>query len=129
VLRVVLDAVTGRPDGDHRLSTLAGLALVSERHLTRLFRRELGRTPGQYVEQVRIQAARALLESGDASVAAVARACGFGSAETLRRAFHRVLGTTPTAYRQRFHPTPPPDGPARGGPTTEAAGTPATPTL
>lgn len=107
VLRVVFDAVTSRPDGDHRLGTLANLALVSERHLTRLFRRELGRTPGQYVEQVRIQAARALLESGDASVAAIARATGFGSAETLRRAFHRVLGTTPTAYRQRFHPTPP----------------------
>ncbi|SCL57406.1 transcriptional regulator, AraC family with amidase-like domain [Micromonospora citrea] len=105
VLRGVLDAVTSQPDGDHRLGTLAARALVSERHLTRLFRRELGRTPGQYVEQVRIQAARALLESGDASVAAIARATGFGSAETLRRSFHRVLGTTPTAYRQRFHPT------------------------
>ncbi|WP_406675491.1 helix-turn-helix domain-containing protein [Nonomuraea sp. N2-4H] len=42
------------------------------------------------------------MESGDDPVPAVARACGFGSDETMRRAFLRVLGVSPSAYRHRF---------------------------
>lgn len=101
-LRAVLDAVVADPAADHTLTGMAARAMVSERHLTRLFQRELGITPGQYVTRVRVQAARTLLESCDAGVEAVARRCGFGSDETLRRVFLQVLGITPTAYRQRF---------------------------
>jgi transcriptional regulator GlxA family with amidase domain len=101
-LRTVLDAVVADPAADHTLAGMAARALVSERHLTRLFQRELGVTAGQYVTRVRVQAARTLLESCDAGVETVARRCGFGSDETLRRVFLQVLGITPTAYRQRF---------------------------
>ena len=44
------------------------------------------------------------LEDSDAGVEIVARTCGFGSVETLRRAFHRRLGVGPAAYRSRFRP-------------------------
>lgn len=74
----------------------------SERHLTRVFARELGTTPARYVEMIRVEAARSLLETTDAPLDAIARQTGLGSAETLRRAFGRVCGTTPHAYRQRF---------------------------
>jgi transcriptional regulator GlxA family with amidase domain len=101
-LRTVLDAVVADPAADHSLAGMAARARVSERHLTRLFQRELGITAGQYVTRVRVQTARTLLESCDAGVETVARRCGFGSSETMRRVFLQVLGTTPTAYRQRF---------------------------
>ncbi|MFI7648419.1 GlxA family transcriptional regulator [Micromonospora sp. NPDC049460] len=102
VLRRVLDAVEARPSAEHSLATMAARAAVSERQLTRLFRRELGTTPARYVELIRVHAARELLETGDAGVTSVARLCGFGSAETMRRAFLRVVGVTPTTYRRRF---------------------------
>ena len=111
VLRRVLDEVQARPADGHRLSALAGRAAVSERHLTRLFRREIGTSPARYVEQVRVGNARRLLEEGTASVASVARDCGFGSAETMRRAFLRVVGVTPADYRRRFN-APAPDSAA-----------------
>ncbi|MGW7535881.1 GlxA family transcriptional regulator [Amycolatopsis sp. NPDC054798] len=101
-LRGVLDAVAAEPAGDHTLSGMATRARVSERQLSRLFQRELGVTPGQYVARIRVEAARVLLESGDAGVETVARRCGFGSSESMRRLFLQVLGITPSAYRQRF---------------------------
>ena len=75
------------------------------RHLTRVFQRELGVTAGRYVEGVRIEAAKARLQRSDEPLAAVARATGFGSEETMRRAFWRELSTTPAAYRERFRTT------------------------
>jgi transposase-like protein len=64
-------------------------------------------TPGRYVESVRIEAARALLEGGSDSVEDVAQQAGFGSSESLRRVFQHVLGISPTAYRARFRSTVP----------------------
>ncbi|UJW30096.1 GlxA family transcriptional regulator [Saccharothrix sp. AJ9571] len=101
-LRQALERVVADPGGDHRLATMAAELAISERHLTRLFRRDLGTTPGQFVERLRVEAAQALLESGDATVPAVAGAAGFGSPETMRQAFLRVLGVAPSAYRNRF---------------------------
>ena len=77
----------------------------SVRHLTRVFRRELGVTPGRYVEGVRVEAAKARLQRSDEPLATIARATGFGSEETMRRAFWRELATTPAAYRERFRST------------------------
>lgn len=74
----------------------------SERHLTRVFARELGTTPARYVERVRVEAARSMLETSDASLDLIAERAGLGSAETLRRAFARTVGVTPNAYRQPF---------------------------
>ncbi|WP_232241222.1 helix-turn-helix domain-containing protein [Kutzneria sp. 744] len=64
---------------------------MSGRHLARLFTAEIGRTPAEYVDTVRVEAARALLESGTDPVDLIARRVGLGSAETLRRLFLRTL--------------------------------------
>jgi transcriptional regulator GlxA family with amidase domain len=75
---------------------------MSERHFTRLFTHEVGESPGRFVERVRVEAARHLLETTDDNLEVVARHCGFGTAETLRRVFGRRLGVTPDGYRRRF---------------------------
>lgn len=103
-LRAVTDAVAADPAADHDVAALAARASMSTRQLTRLFRAELGTTPARYVETVRITAARAALDAGR-PVAEAARLAGFGSAETMRRAFVATLGVSPRAYRDRFRST------------------------
>jgi transcriptional regulator GlxA family with amidase domain len=88
-------------DADLSVPALAARACLSERHFARAWRAETGLTPAAYVERVRVERARALLQDG-APVDAAARAAGFPSAEVLRRAFHRRLGVGPSAYRERF---------------------------
>jgi transcriptional regulator GlxA family with amidase domain len=61
-------------------------------------------TPGAYVESVRVEQARIALEGSDAQIEAIAQHCGFGTVDTMRRAFHRRLGVGPAAYRSRFRP-------------------------
>jgi transcriptional regulator GlxA family with amidase domain len=100
-LRLVLEAVTADPTGDHRIERLATTASMSERHLTRVFAAELRTTPARFVERVRVEAAREALELGG-TVEAAARKSGFSSAEVMRRAFLRVLGVSPAEYRSRF---------------------------
>lgn len=101
-VRSVQRHVEAEPAGDHRLPQLADRAAMSVRHFARVFRSEVGQTPGRFVEEVRLQTARRLLEEGDATLEVVAARSGFGSAETLRRSFLRNLHVTPDAYRRRF---------------------------
>jgi transcriptional regulator GlxA family with amidase domain len=105
-LRAVLDHIAAEPAADHRLSALAARAALSERHFRRLFVEQTGTTPARFVERIRVEAARELLE-GAAPVDAVARHAGFGSPETMRRAFLRVLGVGPSDYRARFRASAP----------------------
>ncbi len=100
-LREVTDAVAADPAGDHSVTALAARAHLSPRHLSRMFRQELGSTPGRYVEGVRVDAAMRLLHAGQ-SVTATARQVGIGSPETLRRLFVARVGVSPRAYQQRF---------------------------
>ena len=93
-------------DADCSVAALSRHAGMSERTLARAFRNECGTTPADYVEQVRVEAARQLLETTDLTIAAIADRCGFGTPETMHRAFNRRLGVTPGAYRARFHATP-----------------------
>jgi transcriptional regulator GlxA family with amidase domain len=93
--------VASHPAEDHAVEHLAGRAGMSPRHFARLFRTETGLTPAAYVESVRIEAGRRLLETGDVALKQVAGACGFRDADTFRRAFHRRVGTTPAEYRRR----------------------------
>jgi transcriptional regulator GlxA family with amidase domain len=104
VLRQVLDSIAADPAGDYSLPALAAVVGTSTRHLNRLFQQELGTTPARYVELVRLEAAQALLDAGHTVTSAAARS-GFGSDETLRRAFVHHLGIPPTTYRQRFAST------------------------
>lgn len=102
----VMDVVLADPAGAHDLTSLARSAALSTRHLARLFRNEVGTTPARWVERVRLESAQRLLLEGY-SVTQAAQRSGLGSDETLRRAFERHLGTTPTAYRRRFATTAP----------------------
>ncbi|HEY1918600.1 MAG TPA: GlxA family transcriptional regulator [Streptosporangiaceae bacterium] len=101
-VRAVQDRVESAPGGDHRLPALAAAASMSVRHFTRVFTTEVGQSPGRFVERVRLEAARVDLEAGDDTLEVVAERCGLGSAESLRRVFHRHLGVSPDAYRRRF---------------------------
>lgn len=114
-VRAAMDAVSADPGGAHSPATLARLGKVSARHLSRLFRGETGLTPAQYVESVGLEAAQALLASGTDPVEAVAGGAGFGSAETMRRAFQQTLGVSPTHYRARFRTTAAPGAAAGPG--------------
>lgn len=86
---------------DLSIPALAQRACLSERQFSRAFKDETGMTPAHYVESLRVERARLLLEDG-ATVDEAARATGFRSAEVLRRAFHRRIGVAPSAYRERF---------------------------
>jgi transcriptional regulator GlxA family with amidase domain len=89
-------------DEDLSVPALARRACMSDRNFARAFRRETGRTPGAYVEEARVESARIALETGDLPVEAVARQAGFGTVETMRRAFRRQVGVSPIEYRTRF---------------------------
>ncbi len=104
-LREILDSVVADPSADHSLSSMAARAAVSERHLVRMFRMQVGMTPARFVEQARLEAAKVLLATGDHGQESVARRAGFGSADTMRRTFRRALGVSPSVYRSRFRTT------------------------
>lgn len=86
---------------DVALPALAARAGLSPRHFARLFRHEIGTTPSAWVESVRIDTARHLLEAGERPKQ-VAAACGFNDVDTFRRAFVRRTGVTPAEYRRRY---------------------------
>ncbi|MFE0255115.1 GlxA family transcriptional regulator [Streptomyces sp. NPDC059010] len=81
---------------------LAAYAHVSDRQLTRIFKTELGTTPHAYVESARVERAGNLLATTDDTLDRIASVCGFGTVDTLIRAFHRRLAATPSEYRARF---------------------------
>jgi transcriptional regulator GlxA family with amidase domain len=85
---------------------LAGRMSMSVRNFERVFTREVGTTPSQYVLQLRVEAARRLLERTDGGLKHVASTAGFRSVDVMRRAFVRLLGITPRRYRTLAdHPT------------------------
>ncbi|MFC9840265.1 GlxA family transcriptional regulator [Rhodococcus sp. NPDC127530] len=104
VLRRIVDLVTADPAGNHSLTELARHLNVSPRHLTRLFRTELSTTPARYVERIRFDMAKALLDQGHNATQAASLA-GFPSYESLRRVFARELAISPTVYQRRFSTT------------------------
>jgi transcriptional regulator GlxA family with amidase domain len=97
----LLDHVRRHLDARHRVSDLADLACMSPRHFARAFQAETGLTPAKAVEKLRVEAARAALESGAGSLQRVASECGFGDADTMRRSFQRLLGVPPSNLRGR----------------------------
>jgi transcriptional regulator GlxA family with amidase domain len=76
---------------------------MSARNFSRVFRREVGRTPARFIERLRVESARRRLEETAAGLRQVARECGLGSPDSMRRSFLRVLGVAPSDYRARFH--------------------------
>ncbi|MDC0773193.1 GlxA family transcriptional regulator [Streptomyces sp. HD] len=95
---------------------LAAYAHVSDRQLTRIFKTELGTTPHAYVESARVERAGNLLATTDDTLERIASVCGFGTVDTLIRAFHRRLATTPSEYRARFRTSPVQPAPVQRAP-------------
>jgi len=104
VARAVADYVNSDPSRPSTLRDLAAHANVSTRHLTRVMRDELGMTPLEYVNSMRLELATGYLESG-ASVAQSAALVGYSTPVAFRRAFVAKLGITPSEYQRRFQTT------------------------
>ncbi|MFI1051736.1 GlxA family transcriptional regulator [Streptomyces griseoruber] len=96
LLREVVRYVTAHPLTTAAPAVRAGL---SERHLSRLFLDQLGRSPARFVRAARTGAAARLLQGTTLAPASLARRCGFGSTGTLRQAFRDHCAISPSVYR------------------------------
>ncbi|MEU8752962.1 GlxA family transcriptional regulator [Streptomyces chartreusis] len=105
-LRDVQRWITEHPDADLTVESLATRASLSPRHFARAFQTETGMTPGRYVDRVRLEHARRLLEDTADGIEEISRASGYGTPEAMRRAFVKALGAAPAEYRRRFRPAP-----------------------
>ncbi|ATA57809.1 HTH-type transcriptional regulator CdhR [compost metagenome] len=101
-IREIQDFVLGNLRADLSVPALALQAKMSERNFARIFRLEAGMTPADYVESVRIDAARRRIEESNVSLKGLADEVGYANGDGLRRAFHRRLGVGPADYRKRF---------------------------
>lgn len=101
-LAALLEWVPGHLGDDLSIDALAAQAHMTPRTLCRLFNQETGMGPGQYIERVRLEAARNLLLDAQASISTVARLTGFGHPENLRRSFQKHLSVSPRDFFQRF---------------------------
>jgi transcriptional regulator GlxA family with amidase domain len=94
--------VLGHLAEDLGVEVLASIAKMSKRNFARIFVRDTGVTPAEFVESARIDAARVMLENSTVPLKTVAFQCGMRDADHLRVAFRRKLGTTPQQYRSHF---------------------------
>ena len=94
--------IIDHPADDLSVPELARRVAMSPRNFFRVFTHEIGITPAQFVQRARLDAARRLLEDTERSVDEIAARCGFGTADTMRAAFQRVLDMSPQAYRARL---------------------------
>jgi transcriptional regulator GlxA family with amidase domain len=101
-IRDVQRWVADNPGQDLSVEALARRANLSARQFARAFTAEVGVTPGKYVGRVRLETARRLLEDSGDGVEEIARRCGYGTPESMRRAFLRGVGVGPAEYRRRF---------------------------
>lgn len=100
-IRRIADIVAADPAGDHSVGELAKQLNLSSRHLSRLFHDEMSTTPARYVESIRFDMAKALLDQGHTATK-VASLAGFPSYESMRRAFVKKMAISPAAYQRRF---------------------------
>ncbi|WP_328395910.1 helix-turn-helix domain-containing protein [Streptomyces sp. NBC_00390] len=115
-LAPVLQWVLSRLDAELTVSRLAERAGLSDRTFARRFNRQLGTSPGQWLLNQRLDAARTLLEQTGLPVEAIATRVGLSSAVNLRRRFRAAFGTTPGAYRRIFGEARPMHSTSGGGP-------------
>jgi transcriptional regulator GlxA family with amidase domain len=97
----LLDHVRGHLQKRHSVADLAEQAHMSPRHFSRAFHAETGMSPAKAIEQLRAETARGSLAANGRSIQEVARSCGFGNAERMRRTFLRLFGVPPSAVKYR----------------------------
>lgn len=103
-LRVLLDEIVASPAEPYSISGMAKRLNISTRHLARMFQQEIGQSPTRWLETIRSGAAAQYILEGR-PVTQAAKLSGFGTDETMRRAFHRQFGVAPSEYRARFNST------------------------
>lgn len=96
------DWINGHLGEDLSLAVLAHQSGMSERSFSRHYAEATGQTPARAIERLRVEAARRLLSESRTPVKRIVQRCGFGSEETMRRSFLRLLAVTPQDYRSRF---------------------------
>lgn len=101
-MALVQQHVLGHLADDLGVAALAAVANMSRRNFARVFLRDAGITPAEFVESARLDAARARLERESAPLKTVAFHCGFRDARHLREVFQRRLGVSPSQYRASF---------------------------
>jgi len=87
---------------DLSVARLAEVSSMSPRNFARSFAREMGVTPARYVEKIRIEMARSLLQQNRDPIEHIAEKVGFKGYDSFRRAFRREIGVAPSEYRERF---------------------------
>lgn len=110
-IRTLNDRITPRVEIDkaveHMHSGLAGkitvrdlakIACMSQTHFTRVFKKELGKTPIEYLNRIRMERVKKLLMAGDKSITEIALECGFGSAAYLSASFRKTYKLSPADY-------------------------------
>lgn len=99
---LVQEYVLGHLSEELSVRVLAGVARMSLRNFARVFARESRMTPAAFVESARVDAARAMLEKGNAPLKRIAYECGFSDSHNMRQIFKRRLGVSPQQYRATF---------------------------
>jgi transcriptional regulator GlxA family with amidase domain len=105
-LRELQGYIVDHPRADLSVEALARRVAMSPRNFARVFTRQVGATPARFVNAVRVDVARRMLEESSSGIDAISASCGLGTAEAMRRAFLRVVGVPPGEYRARFNPPP-----------------------
>lgn len=100
-IKLMLQYIQGRLDGELTLSQIARSAAISENECLRCFRSMTGSTPIQYVKQARIQRAAELLDATDRKISDIGAACGFQEMSYFAKTFRKLRGCTPGDYRRR----------------------------
>ena len=87
------------------LDQLASRLGMSVRNFSRTFARELGSTPAKFISKLRVETAKRLLEDSGKGSEQIASECGFGSVDSMRRAFRKHTGRLPTGFRRASQQT------------------------
>jgi transcriptional regulator GlxA family with amidase domain len=112
-IQSIAEYVLTHLQSDLSVDTLAGRANMSTRNFSRVFFRDIGATPADFVETARLDAARRLLQDSSMPLQRIADRCGFADLHSMRRVFRRTLGVGPTDYRGTFQTSSPPPKTAR----------------
>lgn len=102
ILKETIEWIRSHPSKDLSVSSLARRSAMSERNFSRVFKREIGMTPGKFVEKMRVEFAAREMENSPDGFKQIAADCGFSNEEMMRKAFKRQLKVVPFAYRKRF---------------------------
>jgi AraC family transcriptional activator FtrA len=101
-LAKLMDWIRSNPALPHSLASMAEKAAMSTRTLQRHFKESTGLAPGEWLIRERVAIAKELLESPNTSLPQIAELAGFGSEESLRRHFRRIVANSPSSYRKQF---------------------------